>query len=180
MSSAQGSGRRRSARRGAQILSTFLFVAAIAFAGAALYIWQTEDDDPDQTPPIPTSTPGRNGLADVLGALEGAGLEGDFGRSPATVKSNQMDPPGQNLRVEDQTVFIFIFTEGQDLSAVDAREAAMADLDAATMQLTTPSGRVVSEGETLSISSGSNVIAVLVGGDPDLVATVESTIENLP
>jgi len=167
-------------RRGAQILSTLLFLAALAFAGAAAYIWYVDDDPADNLPPVPTATPGLNTLADVLNAFKQAGLDGDYGRSPATVKSNQMDPPGQHLIIEDQSVYVFIFPSGDAESAAAAREAAAQDLDPATMTLTTPSGQSFSDGETLSVAGGSNVIAVLVGGDAELQAQVQDVIERLP
>lgn len=167
-------------RRGAQILSTLLFLVALVFAGAAIYIWYIDEEPTEDVPPVPTATPGLNTLADVLGSLEEAGLDGDYGRSPATVKSNQMSPPGQHLIVEDQSVYVFIFPSGDAQSAAAAREEAAQDLDPATMTLTTPSGQSFGEGETLTVSDGSNVIAVLVGGDEELQTQVRDVIEGLP
>jgi hypothetical protein len=167
-------------RRGAQILSTLLFIAAMVFAGAALYIWYIDEESPDSAPAAPTATPGLNTLADVLAAFKDAGLDGDYGRSPATVKSNQMSPPGQHLIIEDQSVYVFIFPSGDAQSAAAAREEAARSLDPATMTLTTPSGQSFGEGETLTVSEGSNVIAVLVGGDEELQARVRDVIEGLP
>jgi hypothetical protein len=166
--------RRSGRRRGAQILSTILFLAAIGFAAAAVYLWYTNEEAPDVSRPTPTVTPGFYTLSGVLDAFTSAGLDGDYGRSPATVKSNQMDPPGQHLVIEDRSVYIFIFSGG----AGERAEAAQ-DLDPATMTLTTPSGRSFSEGETLTIAQGSNVIAVLVGGDEELQAEVQRVIEGL-
>lgn len=167
-------------RRGAQILSTLLFLVALAFAAAAIYIWYIDDEPSDTTPPVPTATPGLYTLADVLNAFKGAGLDGDYGRSPATVKSNQMSPPGQHLIVEDQSVYVFIFPSGDAQSASVDREEAAQRLDPATMTMTTPSGQSFSEGETLTVSEGSNVIAVLVGDDEDLQIQVRDVIEGLP
>lgn len=167
-------------RRGAQVLSTLLFLAALAFAAAAIYIWYIDEEPASNLPPVPTATPGLYTLVDVLNAFKNAGLEGDIGRSPATVKSNQMDPPGQLLIIEDQSVYVFIFPSGDAQSAAAAREAAAQDLDPATMTLTTPSGKSFSDGETLSVSDGSNVVAVLVGGDEGLQAQVRDVIEGLP
>lgn len=171
-----GSGR----RRGAQILSTLLFLVALVFAGAAIYIWYIDDEPSDNAPPVPTATPGLYTLADVLTAFKEAELDGDYGRSPATVKSNQMTPPGQHLIIEDQSVYVFIYPSGDAQTGAAAREAAAQDLDPATMTLTTPSGQSFSEGETLSVSGGSNVIAVLVGGDDELQTQVRDVIEGLP
>lgn len=170
---------RPSRRRGAQILSTVLFLAAIAFAAAAVYLWYTDEEAPDVNRPTPTVTPGLYNLAGVLSAFTGAGLDGDYGRSPAAVKSNQMTPPGQHLIVEDQSVYIFIFNDGDAGTSAAARAEAAQGLDPASMTLTTPSGQSFGEGETLTIAEGGNVIAVMVGGDEELQAEVRSVIEGL-
>ena len=87
------------ARRGSQLLSTVLFIAALGFAAAALYIWYLDDADSGEDPPPPTVENGVYGLVNVLDALKDAGIDADYGRSPATSTSNQLDMPGQNLRV---------------------------------------------------------------------------------
>ena len=168
-----------SRRNGPQILSTVLFIAAIGFAAAAVYIWYIDDSQSNDEPPVPTVEDGMYGLVNVLAALKDAGLDADYGRSPATAKSNQMEQPGQNLKVGDANVFIFIFPGGDPAAATAAREAAFASLDPATMTLTTPSGNDVSNGETLSVYQGGNIIAVLVGGDAELQAEVQEVIEGL-
>src|SRR5690348_2227259 len=113
-----------SPRRGSQLLSTVLFVAAIAFAALAVIIWFRDDAGPDREPPIPTATAGRYDLANVLSALEAQGLDGDFGRTPATANSNQIDTPGQHLKVNGQSLFVFIFPGANAETAIAAREAA--------------------------------------------------------
>ncbi len=172
-------GTRPPKRRGPQLLSTLLFVAAIGFAAAAVYIWYMDDADEPDDPPVPTAAAGVYQLVNVLGALESAGLEVDYGRSPATASTSQLDQPGQNLRVEDTNVFIFIFSgTDPEVTAAD-REQAFAALDPASMSLTTPSGNDVSNGEPLSVYQGANIIAVLIGGDEDVQAQVRDVIEGL-
>jgi len=166
-------------RNGPQILSTLLFVAAIGFAAAAVYIWYMDDANEPDEPPIPTAEAGRYELVNVLDALKDADLEADFGRSPATARTTQIDRPGQNLQVEETSVFIFIFNGADAEEAAAAREAAFAGVDPATMSLTTPSGNDVSNGEPLSVYQGSNIIAVLIGGDEDVRAQVQDVIEGL-
>ncbi len=167
-------------RRGSQVLSTVLFIAAIGFAVLAGVIWFREDAGPNREPPIPTATAGRYDLANVLSALEAAGLDGDFGRSPATANSNQIDTPGQHLKVDGQSLYVFIFPGADAETATAAREAAGADLNAATMTLTAPtSGADVTGGEPLTVVQGANVIAVLVGGNAELQTEVTTIIEGL-
>lgn len=171
---------RAAKRSGSQVLSTLLFVAAIGFAAAALYIWYMDDATELNEAPVPTAVAGRYELVNVLDALEAGGLEADFGRSPATAKSSQLDTPGQNLRVEDTNVFIFFYSGADAQSAIAAREADFADVEPAMMTLTTPSGSDVANGQPLMAYQGANVIAVLIGGDEALQLKVRDVIEGLP
>lgn len=166
-------------RNGPQLLSTLLFVAAIGFAAAAVYIWFMDDSSDSDEPLASTVEAGRYELVNVLNALEDAGLEVDFGRSPATASTDQLDAPGQNLQVEDTNVFIFIFNADDAEVAASAREAAFTDVNPATMSLTTPSGNDVSNGQPLTAYQGANIIAVLIGGDAELQTQVQAVIEGL-
>ena len=164
-------------RRGSQLLSTLLFVAAIGFAGAAVLIWYLDDSGSGEDPPVPTAEPGQYELATMLAALEEAGLDGDYGRSPATVDSNQIDTPGQHLRVNGHSLYVFFFT-GPD--GVSNREAASATIDPATMILTAPtSGDDVTDGAPVTVYGGANVIGVLVDGDAELQAEVQAVFDGL-
>lgn len=166
-------------RRGSHVLSTVLFVAAIGFAAAAVFIWYYDDSRNQPDDLVPTSESGTIGLINVLASLQDAGLDADYGRSPATVSSNQMDRPGQNLRVEDTNVFIFLYPGADAASATAAREAEAATIDASTMTLTTTSGQDVANDQPLSVFQGGSVVAVLVGGDAELQEAVRSAIEGL-
>nr|MBA2776634.1 hypothetical protein [Chloroflexia bacterium] len=84
-------------RRGPHILSIVLFVAALGFAAAAVYFWYSDNVENDDERPAPTAAAGMYSLVNVVTALDEAGLEVDYGRSPATANANQIDPPGQNL-----------------------------------------------------------------------------------
>jgi len=167
------------AHRGSHILSTVLFVAAIGFAAAAVYIWYLDDAGNDDEPPVPSVESGVYGLANVLEAFRSAGLEADYGRSPATATANQLEMPGQNLRVGDANVYIFLFPGSEASPVAAARQSAFEQLDPDTLTLTTLSGTDVSDGKPLTVYQGANVIAVLVGGDPDLQQQVQDVIEGL-
>ncbi len=170
----------RKARRGAQVLSSILFLAALGFAAAGIYLYFFNDEEAPREPVIPTTTPGRNGLADVIRAFDTAGLEADYGRSPATADTSQIGTPGQHVIVDDRSVFIFTFPGTGAESSSAAREKAAANLNPATMTLATRGGQPIGDGETLRAFQGSNVIAVLVGGDDALAAQVQAVIESLP
>lgn len=160
------------------MLSTLLFLVAIAFAGSAIYIWQFRDQPNDEAP-LPTPVNGNYGLANVIDSLRDAGLDANPGRTPPTADSDQIDQVGQNVTVGDTTVFIFLYSPGQDQTGIGAREAAMANVDASTMQLSSPSGVDIDGGETLTAYGGANVIAVVVGGDEETNQQVQDVIEGL-
>lgn len=170
----------RSARRGAQILSSVLFVAALGFAAVGIYLYFFTGEETPREPTIPTTTPGRNGLADVIRAFDSAGLDADYGRSPATADTSQIGTPGQHVIVNDRSVFIFTFPGANADAARAAREEAAVAVDPTTMTLATRGGQRIGEGETLRAFQGSNVIGVLVGGDDALAAQVQAVIESLP
>lgn len=167
------------ARSRSQILSTILFVAALAFAAAAVYIWYIDDRDTSNEAPVPTVANGVYALVNVLEALKAAGISADYGRSPAAVDANQIDQPGQNLRVGDTNVYIFFYPGTDAEAAAAAREQAFAAIDPATLELSTTSGDDPADGQPLSVYQGANVIAVLVGGDAELQAQVQDVIEGL-
>lgn len=161
----------------AQMLSSILFVAAIGFAGAAIYLWYTGDDNDGPDPP-PTAQPGGAELASVLTVLQND--EPDWKIGPTSGRSNQFVPPGQSLELGDVSLFVFIFSGDTPEDRIAAREAAVASADPTTMELTTPSGEPIGEGQTLHMAHDSNVITILVGGDQALADQVEQSIASLP
>lgn len=168
----------RPPRRAAHLLSTILFIAAIAFAAGAVYLYITEDDAPDG-PARPEAEAGRNEFATIVGGLDEAGLDARAGRY--SVESNQLTQPGQTIEVEDTNLFVFIYPDANGDAAVAAREADASGVDPESMTLESSSAeRVIGEGEELHVFQGSNVVAVLVGGDGELVTDVQSVIESLP
>jgi hypothetical protein len=170
---------RRPSRIWANRLSTVLFAAAIIFAGVAVYLYFIDESSP-QGPTVPTPESGRNEFANVIEALRDAGLEDvDPGRYTAT--ANQLEQPGQVIEAGEHNIFVFIYPDADPGAAVASREADAADLDPQTLKLTSRQAeRPLNEGEETHIFQTSNVIVMLVGGDDDLVTTVQSAIETLP
>lgn len=164
-------------RNGAHILSTLLFLAAIGFAIAAVYLYMQDRDKPDVRVP-PTAQPGQNQLATVLTSFKDGGLKADYGRT--TGRSSQLTPPGQLLTVEGQSVYVYIYNEGDKAASVRDREAEAATIDLETMTIKTPSGKDLRNGEALHVAQGSNVVTVLVGGDDALAARIQKVVEALP
>lgn len=169
---------RPAGRRWPHLLSTVLFIAAIVFAGAAVYLFIDGQNTPSG-PERPTAEPGRNEFASVVGGLNDAGLKAEPGRYSAEV--NQLEQPGQTIEIGDDNLFVFIYPDASGDDAVADREADAANLDPDTLELTSRSAeRPLNEDEEVHIFQGSNVIAILVGGDEDLQQTVGDVITSLP
>ena len=167
-----------SRRRWPHLLSTLLFIAAIAFAGAAIYLYFTDSNAPSG-PERPAAEAGRNEFAHIVGGLTDAGVKAQPGRYSA--EANQLSQPGQTIEVEGHNLFVFIYPDADGAVAIADREADAADLDPETLKLTSRSAeRPLNEGEELHIFQGSNVVAILVGGDADLATTIEGVIASLP
>jgi hypothetical protein len=169
----------RPRRRGAHLLSTLLFIAAIAFAAAAAYLYFTEEDGNDGPPPPPSAEAGRNEAANVMEGLKAAGLKPEYGRFTAT--ANQLRPPGQAIELGDASLYIFIYVDEDGAAAIADREADTADLDPATLTLESRSAeRPLIDGDEVRAYQGSNIVGVLVGGDNELAGKVQNVIESLP
>lgn len=166
-------------RSWAQRLSTILFIAAILFAAAAVYLYVTEDSTPDG-PVVPTAEAGRNEFATVIKALEDAGLE-DVQPGRYTATASQLEQPGQVIEIGETNAFVFIYPDADPDAAVAAREADAADLDPETLELTARTAeRPLNEDMETHVFESSNVIVVVAGGEEDLVSTVQDAIESLP
>ena len=167
--------------RAAQVLSTVLFVVALGFAAAAAWIWYTDDADSGPGTPPPARSAEEIDLAQVLAVLDETDDGWDYGRSPATVRSDQIEVPGQHLKLDDAHLYVFIFTGPDAETRVAAREEAGEGIDPETMELTTPSGQDANpDGAPLAVSQHSSVIAILVGGDEPLAAEVDAALATLP
>jgi hypothetical protein len=168
--------------RTAQLLSTALFIVAIGFAVAAVWIWYTDDSREGPGTPPPAQNAEEIDLAQVLGVLKTSDESWDYSRSPSGARSNQLDMPGQALKLDDERLlFVFIFTGASSEDRIAAREQAAQGVDLDTMTLTTTSGKVLNaDGQPLSMAQHSNVIAILLGGDDALAEEVQGALDRLP
>jgi hypothetical protein len=167
--------------RPAQLLSTILFVAAFGFAAAALWVWYNDDSSSGPGTPPPAQSVDDIDLAHVLEVLDARDSAWDYGRDPATARSNQLEMPGQALTRGDDVLFVFIFTGASGTEKVAARAAASEQIDLQSMTLATPSGTVINaDGEPLWMAEHSNVITILVGGDQALADEVADALTDLP
>lgn len=172
---------RKRRSRAAQILSTTLFVAALGFAAAAAWIWYTDESDNGPGTPPPAQSAEMIDLAQVLMVLDQSDDGWDYGRSPATVHSDQLDVPGQHLKLDDTSLFVFIFTGANADARVAAREAAGDDVDLETITLSTGSGKVMNgDDQPIYMLEHSSVLTIMVGGDDKLAEQVAVALGRLP
>lgn len=165
-------------RRGPHILSTLLFLTAIGFAAFAVYLYWNEQENDENEPTPPPAESGEYTLAQVKTALDGTGLSTDFGRT--TGDTDQIPGVvGQPVTVGDSEVYAFIFSASDGQGAIAMAGAAFATIDESTITLTWRSGEEIGEGEAKHVFHGSNIIAVMVGGDAADVEKVRSAIEGL-
>lgn len=164
-------------RRGSHILSTLLFVAAIGFAAAAGYLYLQDRDEP-KPQPQPTADPGQNNLGSIMKSLQDGGVGADYGRG--TGKSNQLTQPGQMIVIGDDTLLVFVYNGGTKDETIKERESDAAQIDTATMTLTTPSGRDLKGDKAIHVFQGSNVIAIFISDDVATAGKVQAIIEALP
>ncbi len=151
-------------------LSTLLFIAAAALlAFAAWQYWQ--DRNSNDVPPPPPSVPGRAELKNVYDVLTTEGLDVAYGQDGARIED--LTPAGQQLTVNGQDLFVFIFTD------VAAREEQMASIDPESIELVDLFGDPITD-ETLHVYQQSNILAVLVGGDEELQQSVATAISQIP
>lgn len=167
--------------RSAQLLSTLLFIAAIGFAAAALWVWYTDDSESGPGAPPPAESADDIELATVLNVLEARNDGWEISRNPATGRTDQFDAPGQALKLGDTLLFVFIFSGADADQKIANRETASAEVDLDAMTLTTPSGQVINDGgEPLWKAEHSNVMTILVGGDQALADEVAAALADLP
>jgi hypothetical protein len=167
--------------RAAQILSMVLFVAALGFAAAAAWIWYNDESNSGPGTPPPAESAENIDLAQVLMVLTQSNDDWGYGRSPATVHANQLQFPGQHLKLDDTSLYVFIFTGKTAEDRVAAREAAGDEVDLDTLTLSTGSGvKINGDGQRIYMLEHSSVLCIMVGGDDELAQEVAAALGKLP
>jgi hypothetical protein len=151
-------------------LSMLLFVAAAVLMAIAAYMF-IEDWRSDDSPPPPPSIPGRAELKNVRDVFDHVGLDVEYGRSGARIE--RLSPAGQQLIVDGQDVYVFIF------GSPDDREEDMAELEGEEIVVVDTFGDPVSE-DPVSIGQGSNVVTALVDADDETQAKIDEALATLP
>jgi hypothetical protein len=144
------------------ILCTLLFLVAIGFAVAAMYMYWDETQNERNAPTPASSLPGLYTLAQVKASFDDQGLKTEIGRD--TGRSNRLPGEvGQLLNVNGYDVYVFVCSEHDGSSAVAKTEAAFAQLDPSTLVITQVSGEEVGEQLPKHVFQGSNIITVMIG-----------------
>ena len=167
-------------RRGPHILSTLLFLTALGFAAVAGYLYWNEQETEKNDPTPPPAVSGQWGLAQVKNQFDMAGFSTEIGRTNGD--SDQIPGvPGQAITVEGNEIYIYIFSATrEEKDPIVLAEQAFGKIDESTLKLTRQSsGDEIGDGEELHVFQGGNIIAVLVGGDPDDVNAAREIIEGL-
>lgn len=162
----------------ANLLSTLLFIAAIGFAVAAIYLYVSGQEQ-EAGPPRALATPGANEAATVLDAFRAQGLSADYQRYNA--RADQLTPPGQVLEVNGFDVLVFIYTADNQQDALATREAEFATLDPDTITLTRREAETpLNDGKPLRVYQHSNVIVILIAGDDATATAIQAAVDSLP
>lgn len=177
VSASRGTGRKRSIGPIRNLLSLALFgVAAVLFiVVAVMYI--REDDNKNDAPPTPASIPGKAQLKNVFDALAAQDIKVDYirGGLNSTIRITDGTPPGQGLTVDGHPLYAFIFESPADRES-QTSDFTEDDLVAAAIGV---NGTPVADGAPHSVG-GSNIFAVVYGGDDDLNAKVDAAIKGIP
>jgi hypothetical protein len=154
---------------------------AIGLAVAAMYMYWDETQNGRNAPTPASSSPGLYTLAQVKASFDDQGLKTEIGRD--TGRSNQLPGEvGQLLKVNGYDVYVFVCSEHDGSSAVAKTEAAFAKLDPSTLVITQVSGDEVGEQLPKHVFQGSNIIAVMLGGQDENEDTqkIHAAITSLP
>lgn len=167
-------------RKKPMLLSNVLFAAMIVLAAAMVYLYFFDNHFFKDGPEPPACKSGQNELICVLDALKAQ----DFDRvEPGryTASANQLTQPGQVIEIDDLNAFLFVYPAATGEAAIAEREADAADLDAATLEITSRvAQQPLTDGEEIHVFQQSNVILILVGGTDEEVQMVQTAMDTLP
>jgi hypothetical protein len=151
-------------------LALFGLAAALFVVVAVVYV--RDRGKKDEVPPTPASVPGHAQTINVVNALKAQGIKADFSRGGGA-RIEALTPPGQGLTADGKPLYVFIYEDPA------TREEETADLAPTDLVLVDVTGTPVAGGAPHAVG-GSNVYAVLLGGDADLAAKVDRAIQGLP
>jgi hypothetical protein len=172
VSASRGKGSISSVRN---LLSLALFgVAAVLFIIVGVMYFRDEKNG-NQPAPTPASVPGEAQLKNVFDALAAQDLDVDYIRA-AGPRFPAFSRPAQGLTVDGQPLYVFIYEDPA------LREEETANLTPEDLVPTSIGG-----GNSTPEASGtphgvgaSNVYAIMLGGDEDVIAKVDRAIQGIP
>jgi hypothetical protein len=150
-------------------LALFGLAALLLIVVAVLYVRDRHTTPGTQVPP--TARPGQAELKNVVDALRTQGINVGYSQNGARIPF--LSPPGQALTADGSPLYVFIFEDPADLGN------QMTDFDPTNPGLVNMRGTPVTGGPP-HVVTGSNILAVLIGGSADLAARVDRAIKGLP
>ena len=163
------SGAKTPGAQRARLLSTILYVVSAVLIVVVIVLYFRDRGDKPQVAPTPASIPGKNELINVIDAFQAQGLTAKVTRGGARV--DELTPPGQALDVGGKAVYVFVYTTPDDRVS-DSDGVDLTNLTLTALGTPIPPGQ-------LHAVAGSNIIAVLVGGDASLAAKIDAGVKAL-
>jgi hypothetical protein len=127
-------------------------------------------DDDNGNNEIPAAQPGNNQLAHVVAALDGQGLDTEYGKSAD--RALGLTEVAQPLIVDGTTIYVFIYPDPAQ------RQRDQDRLDPAALKIVNTRGTPVAEGAP-QIIGGSNVLVAVYSDDTELLQSIQSAIEGM-
>ena len=149
----------------------FLALSVALFAAGAFLYFQGRGGE--ETVEVPIAAPGENELIHVVSELEAEGIDVAYLTGADGVGSRMLENnAGQALSADGERLYVFIYPD------VDTRELATLDVLPEDVELENNAGDPVAAAD-LRLFTGSNVAAVLVGGDGVLAEKIATALERL-
>jgi len=166
-------------RRGFPPSSIFFFALSIVLGVLAVLLATGRIGTSTPAPPPPT--PGQLEQIDVVNALRAQGLEAEV--DPRLfVPRRAFSQPGQGVRVGEETLYTFIFSDPEqarsEFAAVDPAEVLPPPREGQAEAVGAQAVGVT--GGAPLLVQGSNVVVAMPGGDEETRSKVRTAIEGLP
>lgn len=145
----------------------FAVSAALFVVVLVMYIRGRNDDD---SPPPPTAQAGHNEMKDVMAALQGNGLDAEYGRSAD--RAIGLTEVAQSIVVDGETIYVFIYPDATQ------RQRDQDTLGGGSLEIVNTRGTPVAENPPY-IYGGSNVLVAVFSGDESLREKIQTAIEGL-
>lgn len=153
--------------------SLLLGLLALILGAIAVVLYIRQQEEPQ--PVAPTALPAQNGLAQVVNALNGAGLKTDY--QTTSVRYGDLNEVGQAITIDGHAAWVFIYSSEKD------QEAATEAFNKGNQKpVISPSGRQLTQKPPVMYSHSNVLILVSVDQNPsdEELAKIEKAVDALP